>query len=63
MTPTHLRKKSTTEWKYVKYVGMKSKTETHYFCGKAKNMTISTEHHTQVTCKKCLAKIKSNSKD
>lgn len=34
--------------------GAKYETKTEYFCGKAKNMTISTTQVKQVTCDKCL---------
>lgn len=52
-TPTHLKNKSIVEY-YVINDEIKTKTTTHYFCGKARNMTISAGAFHQVTCKKCL---------
>ena len=52
-TPTHLKSKQIkTAYKHLKEV--RYKLETYYFCGKAKNLTISSESVSCVTCKKCL---------
>lgn len=53
-TPTHLVKQRTYKFKnYDKKVHYK--TDLIYFCGRARNLTISTENIEQVTCEKCLA--------
>lgn len=55
MTKTHLRKKQVVLYKYTKH-GANQKVTTDYFCSSAKNLTISTENPSQVTCEKCLDK-------
>jgi hypothetical protein len=58
MATTHLKRKQIYEWHYKKHVGVKVKMATYYFCGKARNYTISAEHLHLVDCKKCLENMK-----
>lgn len=52
-TLTHLTKKQ-IRTAYFLDDEIRYRTTTYYFCGKAKNMTISAGALNQVTCEKCL---------
>ncbi len=53
-TPTHLARKK-IQTAYFISDEIRYRTTTYYFCGKAKNMTISAGSLRQVTCEKCIS--------